>query len=442
MSPKALYATQESRHTRFHRRRKRSERKLRVILLILGILSPVIGGLTALFAYFFSVANQMRLYRLSLYYVGAGAVLLVLYAIARLLKNLSDHRRAKQQAAYQRYLKRKMEAAPGGASGATPAGQAPKSGMALILVLVAAALLSGLVLNIQANARALAQQEKAALVQEQLRSTLAQDVREHLKLLADDADLLVDHPREDWAKPRELSHPSGIATRLCTTDASAAFALNNLAAAYDPATRPATDVLVDLFNLCGDFSPATRLDALADWMDENDTGAYERNYYATREPPYAPANRRLWAPAEVLQVAGFERALFAKRETTRPYDAFQGVLAECAMVIPAVEPDPLPINLNTANRETLQGVLGMGQEEAVRTILGLRDITPLRSPDLLANINPDLFKWVRKHVAVNSRHYVVRARAYYEGQTARVHVWAQRDPQGAVRITRWVFQES
>ena len=87
-----------------------------------------------------------------------------------------------------------------------------RSGMALILALVAIVLAGGLALHLQAKAGALARAEQAELLKERLRVAAAEAARDALWVLASDEDLQVDHLGEEWALPREGVREDGIST--------------------------------------------------------------------------------------------------------------------------------------------------------------------------------------------------------------------------------------
>ena len=99
-----------------------------------------------------------------------------------------------------------------------------------------------------------------------------------------------------------------------------------------------------------------------------------------------------------------------------------------------------PVNINTASQTVLEGVLGMEREPLIRYILLTREDRPFRSMDgLLAAADPALLRDFRPYLDVRSSHFEVRARASDPlRHTMDVRAWVHRDPQGVVRILRWM----
>ncbi|HPT16437.1 MAG TPA: type II secretion system protein GspK, partial [Kiritimatiellia bacterium] len=126
-----------------------------------------------------------------------------------------------------------------------PRRPAARSGMALILVLAAIVLASGLALYLQARAATLARTERSELLRERLRVAAAEAAREALWVLAADENLQVDHLGEDWAQPRESVRENGLSTWAVVEDAGRYFNWNNLSAS-NRSSRSSRDILLDL----------------------------------------------------------------------------------------------------------------------------------------------------------------------------------------------------
>jgi type II secretory pathway component PulK len=314
------------------------------------------------------------------------------------------------------------------------------AGMALILTLAAIVLAGALALLLQARAAELARAEQAALETERLRIAAAEAAREALWILAADEDLSVDHLGEDWAIPRETARADGIVTWAVVEDAGRFFNWNNLAVS-NRSTRTARDILLDLMTFCGDFSPVARVDALADFVDADEEGAYEAPFYRTAEPPFRPPNRILWAPAELLRVHGFSADLFRPRPRMRSDDLFGGDLAAATVVVPAVIDRPIPININTASREVLMGLNGLQYESTVRTVLALRQIQPFESLAMMFMASPELAAALEGQIATSSAFFRVRAHATTESGQRSVLAWVERSATGDLRILQWVEGE-
>ena len=315
-----------------------------------------------------------------------------------------------------------------------------RSGMALILTLAAIVLAGGLALYLQARALALARAEQAELLQERLRLAAAEAAREALWTLASDEDLTVDHLGEDWAIPREVAHADGLSTRAVVEDAGRFFNWNNVAVS-NRAARTSRDILLDLMTFCGDFNPGIRVDALTDFVDADEEGGYEADFYAAGEPPFQPPNRELWAPAELLRVHQFTAELFRPRPRTAPDELFSGDLAASTALVPLRLDKPIPVNVNTASRDVLMGVAGLQQDIAVRAILALREMEPLGSLSVLFMANPELAAALEGTLATASSVFRVRARAAMQDQYCTVMAWVVREQNGDIRILQWMYEE-
>ena len=316
-----------------------------------------------------------------------------------------------------------------------------KSGMVLILVLVVLGLVVGIVLNVQMTSRAFLRIEQASHQRQQLIQAATDAVREALYTLATDEEPTVDYPGEPWAQVREQKTPDGMVTRVKIIDENRFFDINNLS--WQPTNllvRLPSDIFSDLMTLCGDFTPISKADALLDWMDAGETGAWESKSYQTREPPYPAANRILYDWNELLLVNGLDRAFFTDRQRVSVNNAFQGKPGDCMTILPRSRSEPIPININTAGRETLLGVLGIEQEELVRTLLGLREIAPVRSIDqILIAVDPSLVERTRPYLETRSRYFRVEARAYLEGQAVNLYAMVERNKDGHIEVVEWYY---
>lgn len=316
-----------------------------------------------------------------------------------------------------------------------------RSGMALILALVAIVLAGGLALHLQAKAGALARAEQAELLRERLRVAAAEAAREALWILASDEDLQVDHLEEDWARPREAVREDGIATWAGIEDAGRFFNWNNLSAS-NQTPRSSRDVLLDLMTFCGDFSPVVRVDALLDFVDADGEGPYETDFYKVGDVPFQPPNRELWAPAELLRVHDFSADQFRLRPRAAADDLFGGDLSAATAVVPLPLEAPLPVNVNTAGRDVLMALAGLGSEAAVRSALALRQVRPFESLAMLFTANPELAASLEGAIGTASSCFRVRARASLGDRHGSVMAWVERDGRtGDVRILQWLDED-
>jgi type II secretory pathway component PulK len=313
--------------------------------------------------------------------------------------------------------------------------------MALILTLAAIVLAGGLALFLQARAEAMSRTEQAELTKERLRIAVAEAAREAMWTLASDEDLQVDHLGEDWASPRENTLPDGVSTLAMVEDAGRFFNWNNLSAS-NRATRSPSDILSDLMTFCGDFTPAVRVEALEDFVDADEKGTYEADFYRKEDRPFQPPNRALWAPAELRHVHEFSPELFRDRPQAGPDDLFGGNLAAATVVVPAPLETPIPVNVNTASRDVLMGLTGLQQDAAVRTVLAMRQVKPFESLAMMFMANPELAAALEGSVGTASTYFRVRARASLAGLHGSVMAWVERDPKtGDIRILQWLENE-
>lgn len=396
---------------RFHATRRRLS-KVALVLLMIGWISLFLGA--GVLAYAFAVsraAARARLVTMATIYLGAGVACL----LARLLLEWIR----------ERHFRHKRPG-PG------------REGMVLVLVLVVLALVSALVIEAQVSARHALRREEQGLLRVRLDLAAADAARQALQRLADDPDLNMDATNEDWAASVEVADPAGLTTRTWVQDENRWFDLNNLTLPPRTAGRPASDIVMDLLTLCGDFEPVGKVDALGDWVDDNAEGAWESAFYRSLEPPYAAANRMLLSWSELLAVRGFRRDLFDRKPRYERRTAFQADMLDQVTVIPAARDTPVPVNINTAGGDVLLGVLGLQRDELVRLLLVRRARAPLRSVDsVLAVLDPETRQAVAPYLDVRSRFFRVEVRADAEDQTARLRVIAVRQKDGRVEVVQW-----
>ena len=321
---------------------------------------------------------------------------------------------------------------------------AARSGMALILTLAAIVLAGGLAMYLQTRAAALSRAEQAEVLQEKLRVAAAEAAREALLVLASDVDLKVDHLDEAWASPMERNREDGLSTWAVVEDAGRFFNWNNLSAS-NHSDRAPREILIDLMMFCGEYDSETCADALADYVDADETGAYEAGFYQTAEIPFRPPNRPLWSPAELLNIHDFSAELFQPRLRTASDEFVVGDLLSSTALVPAVLDKPIPINLNTVNREVLMGITGsrpgLRQEAAVRAVLTLRQMQPTNTLSMVFMAYPELRAALGDSVGEASSYFRVKARAAMGGLQREAMAWVKRDKNGDIQILQWVEKD-
>ncbi|MFH0908829.1 MAG: hypothetical protein V1929_08710 [bacterium] len=394
---------------------------------MVGVLCMVIAGVIAALAATHANDVRAKLFTMSIWYVGAGVMLvgiyLVFFALPEWRQKRRNHRRRRGN--YQV----KSPTVSGGRA----------SGMVLIYVLVMVGLVAALVLQAQITARTALKREQDHAQRAELRRAAEDAARHALQSLADDDNLRVDSTNDAWAATDELTTPSGIRTTVRIVDQDRFFDLNNASLDVAGGMKPPAEVIGDILVSCGQFSPSALIDALNDWIDVNDDGVHESPLYRKRMPPYDAANHVLYSWSDLLAINGFNRDLFRPPERLSSLDTFKNDIHECVTVLPVPRQHPLTINVNTATRGALAGVFGLAEERVVSTIIVLRSLKPITSLDVLApTADAVRFESVRPYLDVKSRFFTVDASAEAEGHVARVHILAQRNASGSVDVLQWM----
>ena len=316
-----------------------------------------------------------------------------------------------------------------------------RHGSALVIALLLTAVITGVVLQVQWQARRSLNTAQNTLTQTTLHQAAAEGIRSALQRLAADDEPTVDHNRKFWATPQLVTNPVGIVVEVLITDENRYFDWNNLAIPpVGPQARSATDIAMDLMNLSGDYAPVARLDALTDWVDADSSGLWETPFYRQQTPPYEAANRPLYAWSELLWVHGFHRDLFRPRESTNVFAQAAAGLLDNFAVVPVSRERPVRININTASRDVLLAVLGIDHGYAVQALLALREGGPIRSLQPIRRmVEPSRQDVVERYLDVRSLFFCLEARAELNGQTEYIRALAQRGESGALNIVQWIF---
>ena len=236
----------------------------------------------------------------------------------------------------------------------------------------------------------------------------------------------------------EETTPDGISLITRIADMNRRFDLNNLAAGKigDGVRRPG-EILADLLTLCGDFAPLPRVEALRDWIDDDDEGHYEADFYGKLDPPYRCANTFLRGWRELLAVHGFSRQYFAPRPAAVPAEPFQADPRKCLCILPLPRARPVPVNVNTAPEPVLAAVLGLDAAEAAARIVQARRLRSYESLEpLRILLGTRKFEAVHPYLDTRSTFFEIHTHASRQGRTADVIALVQiRD--GDVRCLRW-----
>jgi len=316
-----------------------------------------------------------------------------------------------------------------------------RRGSVLVFVILLAAVLTGLVLFAQLQARRELVTTARALTQLMLHQAAAEGLRAALTRLAADDEPAVDHLRKPWALPQLATNPAGVVVAVRITDENRFFDWNNLAIPpLGPQARSASDIAMDLMNLGGDYAPVDRLAALGDWVDDDSNGLWETPFYRQQSPPSTAANRPLFAWSELLHVHAFSRDLFRPHEGEAIFSRAATNLLDSFTIVPVPRDHPVRVNVNTASREVLLAIAGVDQASAVQQLLALREGGPLRSLQPIRRaVSPAMQDAVERFLDVRSLYFRIEAVALQDGQSEHIFALARRNENGALAIVQWIF---
>lgn len=316
-----------------------------------------------------------------------------------------------------------------------------RNGSVLVFVLILAAMLTGLVLFAQVQARRELTSTTSNLTQLMLHQAAAEGLRTAFTRLAADDETTVDHLQKPWTVPQVATNPAGIVIAVRITDENRCFDWNNLAIPpTGPQARSANDIAMDLMTLGGDYAPVDRLAALGDWVDEDSNGLWETPFYHAQLPSSAAANRPLFTWHELLQVHGFSRDFFRPHEGETVFARAATNLLDSFTIVPVPRDRPIRININTASREVLLAIAGVDQASAIQQLLALRESGPLRSLQPVRRaVPPAMQDAVERFLDVRSLYFRVEAVAMLNGQAERILALARRNENGALAIVQWIF---
>jgi len=318
-------------------------------------------------------------------------------------------------------------------------GLSQKSGMVLLLTVILLGLVSALVMESQLEAGVSVRHAEAAATGARLRLAAMDAVFEACRRLADDEMLEADYLDEPWAKTREITTPDGIALRVDIEDENRRFDMNNIYTESVPSgARSPLDILMDAMTICGDFTPVGRVSALEDWVDPDDAGGRETAFYKEKDPPYTAANRWLASWDEVLLVDGFSRDYLEHRANLAGSD-FRGRLLDLVTLVPGRRTAPRTVNVNTASRDVLRAVSGLGNDEWVNYVMFMRAEGPIVSLDALIQAGmAERIRPILPYLGTASDTFSVMSRAFADGVGKTVTAEVQRNAQGNVKIIRWI----
>ncbi|MCB1068850.1 MAG: general secretion pathway protein GspK [Kiritimatiellae bacterium] len=310
-----------------------------------------------------------------------------------------------------------------------------REGASLILVLGLLALLSALLYQAHAMRAASELQRRTRETALRLQTALIDAGRDAIQRLARDDDYTYDSRNEPWTEAVEWTDPDGIGVRVRIVDANRRFDLNNLAVQTTGTQRPPDEILLNLLVQCGEFSSGDRVKALKDWVDQDEEGFRESPHYQDGIHPRKPSNRPLLSWSELFAVDGWTRDLFLPKRASGTTRLFEADLVECATLIPLPRDRVIPINLNTANRAVLLGLIGLEYETAVDRILTFRDEAEIRTLDQLEGLVPEgALTPIRPYLDIKSTWFQIDASGFVDGISSRMRWLVERDAEGTLRV--------
>ena len=177
-----------------------------------------------------------------------------------------------------------------------------------------------------------------------------------------------------WAKPLLLDDPQG-QLRISIEEENSKLNLNAIALPNGSYNEAYHAIAVRLFKQLK--LPLDPLDAIADWIDEEDTphpGGAEADWYLGLKQPCRPRNKPLLTVEEIKRIKGVAE-LF---EQLRPFVTVYGDQ-------PAGAP-AAPININTAPRELLLALDERITETLAQRVMEHRKATPFKHAAELAQV--------------------------------------------------------
>lgn len=414
---------------------RKYRRRINILLLVVGLICLIISALYGLVSLSRIAHEQGRFLRVAGMYLGAGVFFLLLQYLFFILP---EQLRARRSATWVRRHGSARQRARMHAVDEERFDQ--QNGSILLMTLVLLGLLSALSLQVITSARAAHAEAVALAGRDQLRLAALDEARFALQRLADDPDLSVDHLAEDWAQPRETVDPAGIERVLRVEDMTAKFDLNNLAVEVTGESLRPRDALRVIMNTCGIFTPGLQADALGDWVDTDEAGTYENPHYAGKSPAYATTGRVLYGFDELYAIEGWNNDMFERDNARSRLKMFAGEMADAVTIIPVPRERVMPLNLNTATPDALLGLIGLGGEPVVESVVARRREAPISRLDFIAfQLGDERFRQLAPYLELRSAWFQIRAAAYRNGLSETIEVVAHRSENGSVDIVRSTF---
>ena len=298
------------------------------------------------------------------------------------------------------------------------------SGAALILVLIVLSSLTALALQLADLGVTFRIKNHRALIRENLKAAAWMGLLQGAQQLADDEDLRVDPAAEKWMEG-DWTHPSGLHVVLRILDAQRRMDLNTLAALRTDFPSAAAERIETVLRSSG-------IANAADWMARLRTSAIDE---AT--PLGSGKTERTGRPFQgwdhIREVVGPERF-----DGDLLAESAKQSLFEVLTVLPLLREQPNRVNLNSAPEPVLRALSGPSGDAWARTLLTLREASPLRSQAVLNELRGETpFRRIQDLIDVRSDYFHILATAEQGAEQVRLSALFFREADGTCRPVRW-----
>jgi general secretion pathway protein K len=233
---------------------------------------------------------------------------------------------------------------------------------------------------------------------------------------------LADH----WAKPLVLDEEQG-QLRISIEEENSKLNLNAIAFPNGTYNQVYHDIALRLFKQLK--VPLEPLDAIADWIDEEDTphpGGAEADWYTAQKQPYRPRNKPLVTLEEMKRIKGVAEQF----DRIRPFVTVYGDQAAGGAA---------PININTAPRELLLALDERMTESLADRILEYRKATPFKHPAELSQVTgmQQIAPALLTRISVKGSVYRIRSEGMVNGTTRTIEAVIRSSGSSSPSILYW-----
>ncbi len=312
------------------------------------------------------------------------------------------------------------------------------NGSVLVPVLAVLGTIVVLVAHMQAQAFAAMRHADALAVMTRLQLAAADTAQIMLQRLADDDFGDGVNYNQDWAQPLEMERADGVRVSATIYDEQAAFDVNNLAVRQMPGgVRRPEDVLSSVLRVCGDEEAMLRARAVLARIHPREGVLRESN---GGDDGSQRAVNTLLSMGELADVNHWSRDYLSRPLPAIDVSSEKPVPLWTVLTVGPGRADRLAtVNVNTASREVLLGILGQERQNIVDLFLDYRERAPLNSlVELRAFVPGRILDPVSPYLDVHSTRFRLEIEAWYRGRHTQLMVWAERNSDGEVQITGWV----